>query len=143
MPVPCEFLGGMEGEDYCDNEVCPHEMCVGTIHCPWYKARPSIPALCRYAPLNDSFYCQFYRTILCPGNRPNCVRYELDQRPSPKCQVLPEDKAMKYHKFCMKRGIVKACFEFEDGEAVDYLWLSDKEFQLSRVGDCATNYIVP
>ena len=49
----------------------------------------------------------------------------------------------EYHKFCLEHKIVKACFEYEDGEAVDYIQISEKEFQLSRVGDCATNYTLP
>lgn len=37
--------------------------------------------LCKYAPSSGSFYCQFYRTILCNGTRKNCAKYEPDKRP--------------------------------------------------------------
>jgi hypothetical protein len=43
----------------------------------------------------------------------------------------------------MEHQIMRATFEYLDGEAVEYCYLNDKEFQLSRVGDCATNYTMP
>jgi hypothetical protein len=52
-------------------------------------------------------------------------------------------RVFEYHKFACDHDITRACFEYDDGEAIDYVRISAKEFQLSRVGDCATNYTLP
>jgi len=71
-----------------------------------------------------------------------------DWIPCPQCEgtgQMQEDdlkytRVFEYHKFFLEHKIMKATFEFEDGEAADYSRESDTEFQLSRVGDCATFY---
>ena len=72
--------------------------------------------------------------ILALPNREKCLVY-VDK--------TKDTTVFEYHKFCMEYHIVRATFEYDDGEAVDYVYINDREFQLGQVGDCITNYTVP
>lgn len=85
--------------------------------------------------------------VLCSVLHGNCIHWNYkhvgDTCPINQQWLFKNTRAIDYHRFALEHDVEKATFLYPDGEAVDYVKISDREFQLNRVGDCACNYTVP
>jgi hypothetical protein len=77
-----------------------------------------------------------------PVGTPQCVHAIHKERVVTRHDIVRDTAVLEYHDFCKEHGISKATFEYDDGQAAEYERISDTEFQLGVVGDCATNYTV-